>query len=392
MGNTVTEFKTKPRFEILDGLRGVAAMIVVAFHLFETYSGGPCSQILNHGYLAVDFFSILSGFVIGYAYDDRWEKMTQWEFYKRRLVRLQPMVIMGAVIGALWYFFQSSDAFPIIQHTSWWMVLVIMLLAWIMFPTPPSMDIRGWQETSSLNGPQWSLMWEYLANILYATVVRRFSKIGLIIFVGLSGLLTIFLCCDINLWGILDGREAAAYTVIGGWALTPDQLYIGITRLLFPFFGGLLIYRIGARVKFSSYGFLLCSILLAVVLCVPHIGGDKPNILNGLYCLAAIMVFLPLIVMAGAGSPLEGRRTIAVCKWLGEISYPLYITHFPLIYMQITWVHNHPDAPLGTQIFLNISVFIIALAVAYACLKLYDLPIREYLRKKFLSRKAPVKA
>ncbi len=70
-----TYLASKPRYEILDGLRGVAAMIVVAFHLFETYSKGPLSQILNHGYLAVDFFFVLSGFVIGYAYDDRWDNM-----------------------------------------------------------------------------------------------------------------------------------------------------------------------------------------------------------------------------------------------------------------------------------------------------------------------------
>lgn len=86
---------SKPRYEILDGLRGVAAMIVVAFHLFETYSKGPAFQILNHGYLAVDFFFVLSGFVIGYAYDDRWNKMSLKDFFKRRLVRLHPMVVHG---------------------------------------------------------------------------------------------------------------------------------------------------------------------------------------------------------------------------------------------------------------------------------------------------------
>ena len=56
----VIPLSSKPRFEILDGLRGVAAMIVVAFHLFETYSAGPKYQIFNHGYLAVDFFFVLS--------------------------------------------------------------------------------------------------------------------------------------------------------------------------------------------------------------------------------------------------------------------------------------------------------------------------------------------
>ena len=87
---------SKPKYEILDGLRGVAAMLVVAFHLFETYSKGPAFQIINHGYLAVDFFFVLSGFVIGYAYDDRWGKsLTLKNFFKRRLIRLHPMVVMG---------------------------------------------------------------------------------------------------------------------------------------------------------------------------------------------------------------------------------------------------------------------------------------------------------
>ncbi len=145
-------FKSKPRYEILDGLRGVAAMLVVVSHLFETYSAGPCDQIINHGYLAVDFFFILSGFVIGYAYDDRWERMMQWNFYLRRLIRLQPMVIMGTLIGAFWFYFGDAPFFTLVMETPWWKTLIIALLGCLMFPTPPSMDIRGWQEINSLNG------------------------------------------------------------------------------------------------------------------------------------------------------------------------------------------------------------------------------------------------
>ena len=98
------QITAKPRYEILDGLRGVAALIVVAFHLFETYSQGPAYQILNHGYLAVDFFFLLSGFVIAYAYDDR-KTMGFGTFAKRRLIRLHPMVIAGGVIPAQDYDF-----------------------------------------------------------------------------------------------------------------------------------------------------------------------------------------------------------------------------------------------------------------------------------------------
>lgn len=379
---------SKPRFEILDGLRGVAAMIVVAFHLFETYSSGPSDQILNHGYLAVDFFFVLSGFVIGYAYDDRWGRMTTWDFFKRRLIRLQPMVILGTLIGAFWFYFGSAPGFELVMQTPWWKLLLIMILGCIMFPTPPSMDIRGWKEINSLNGAQWSLMWEYIANIFYALFVRRFSTALLAVFVFLSAFLTIDLALDLDAFGLLAPRAYARYTVIGGFGLTPDQIYIGICRLLYPFFGGLLLYRLSRlRINFRHGGMLWCSLAVAATLVVPNIGGETHQWLNGLYCAVVILIVYPLIVAAGAGSPLKGRRTTAVCKFLGLISYPLYITHYPMIYVQMNWAAQHADAPLGTHIWVAVSIFIASIAVAYASVKVYDLPIRAWLSAKFLAKK-----
>lgn len=376
---------SKPRFEILDGLRGVAAVIVVMFHLFETYSKGPCFQILNHGYLAVDFFFILSGFVIGYAYDDRWGKgMTQWNFYKRRLIRLQPMVIMGSLIGAFWFFFGDAPFFSLVMETPWWKVFLITVLGCLMFPTPPSMDIRGWQEINSLNGAQWSLLWEYIGNILYAVVVRRLSKVGLIILVALAAFFTIDISFNIDVFGLFADREAASYTMIGGFGLTPQQIYIGMGRLLFPFFGGLLLYRLGLRICLKKYGFLWCSMAIAAILVWPHIGGDTPNVLNGAYCALAIILLFPMIVSAGAGSPLEGQKTIKVCNFLGAISFPLYITHYPMIYVQMKWAAEHPDAPLSTHIWVAVWIFVASIAVAYACLKVYDEPVREWLKNHWL--------
>ena len=94
LSNGTSLLAPKPHYAILDGLRGVAAVMVVLFHLFEGSLSDRefhTDQIINHGYLCVDFFFMLSGFVIGYAYDDRWGKMSLWDFCKRRLVRLQPM-------------------------------------------------------------------------------------------------------------------------------------------------------------------------------------------------------------------------------------------------------------------------------------------------------------
>lgn len=149
---------SKRHYPILDGLRGVAAVLVVMFHLLETFTNGDHSkQIINHGYMAVDFFFLLSGFVIGYAYDDRWGKMTIKDFFKRRLIRLHPMILIGMTIGAISFYPQACEFFPNIAGTPVWKMLVVLLVGYTLIPLPLSMDIRGWTEMHPLNGPAWSL-------------------------------------------------------------------------------------------------------------------------------------------------------------------------------------------------------------------------------------------
>ena len=128
-----------------------------------------------------------------------------------------------------------------------------------------------------------------------------------------------------------------------------------------------------------------CSLVVAVVLVIPHIGGDTRPWLNGVYCAVAILFVFPAVVAAGAGSPLTGKKTTAVCKFLGRISYPLYITHYPMIYVQMNWAARHADAPLGTHIWVASAIFAASLAIAYACVKVYDEPVRNWLSDRFLS-------
>lgn len=381
---------SKPRYEILDGLRGVAATLVVAYHLLETYYGGGPDQPINHGYLAVDFFFALSGFVIGYAYDDRWKQMSTWAFIKRRLIRLHPMVIFGTLFGALMFYFGSCSEFPLINDTPWWMVVLVMLWCFTMIPLPASMDIRGWAETNPLNGPAWTLQWEYLANILYALVFRHLSKVALGVCVLFFAAMTIVLCFDIDIFGFLADRSYASYTVIGGWCTTPDQLQIGFTRLLYPFFCGLLLSRMGWMIKVRG-GFWWCSLLIVVLLGMPWMGLGTEGVsrwTNGLYEAVCILLMVPLIVAIGAGSSVKGGNSEAINRFLGDISFPIYITHFPLVYMQKSWVESHKDAPLGTHIFVAVSIFFLAVGFAYAALKLYDLPVREWLKNKLFTKSA----
>ena len=376
---------SKPRYEILDGLRGVAAVLVVLFHLLETYSGGQAHQIINHGYLAVDFFFVLSGFVIGYAYDDRWDKMTTWGFFKRRLVRLQPMVIMGTVVGACFYLFGQGAGFPLIGNVPGWKVLLAVVMGCLMIPCGAGMDIRGWGEMNSFNGPNWSLTWEYVANILYALVFRRLPKIGLAVLAAGAAFCTLDLCLDWNVFGLLtEGHAGHRYTVIGGWSLTSEQVYIGLTRLFYPFLIGLLISRVGKFINVKN-GFWWCSLILAVLFSIPCVGGGN-NILNGVYNATCILVLMPLVVMMGAGSQIKGEKSVKVCNFLGELSYPLYITHYPLMYMQMNWAWSHPDAPAYAHVMVCIGCFLLSIGIAYACLKLYDIPVRKWLTEKWLKK------
>ena len=376
---------SKPRYEILDGLRGVAAMVVVLFHLLETYAESQATQIINHGYLAVDFFFILSGFVIGYAYDDRWDKMTIWGFFKRRIVRLQPMVVMGPIVGAAFYGFGQCEGFSQIGNVEGWKVALCFVMGCLMIPCGKSLDIRGWGEMNSFNGPNWSLTWEYLANILYALVLRRLPRAMLALLVAAAAFCTLDLCLNWNVFGLLtEGRTAQAYTVIGGWSLNAEQVYIGLTRLFYPFLCGLLLSRIGKFIKVRG-GFWWCSVILVALLSMPCVGGEG-SILNGYYNAVCILLLFPIVVLMGAGSKIEGKRSIKVCNFLGEISYPLYITHYPIMYMQMAWAWEHPEAPTYLHAMVGIGTVLLSIALAYGCLKLYDIPVRKWLTDKWLKR------
>ena len=358
----------KPHYPVLDGLRGVAAIIVVTFHLTEPLGTGHLDIIVNHGYLAVDFFFLLSGFVIGYAYDDRWPKMTAGGFFKRRIERLQPMVVLGMSLGAIGFYFTDSTIWPLIHTVPLWKMLLVLLVGYTILPVPLSLDIRGWQEMHPLNSVGWSLFFEYIANILYAVWIRKFSKTALSMLVLISAIALAHLA-------ISNGD------VSGGWTLNTEQVRIGFTRTMFPFFAGLLMSRVikPARIKNAL---LWCSILIAVVLYMPRLGGAGHLWMNGVYESFCIIVVFPLIVYLGASAVLRTTAENRICKFLGDISYPLYLVHYPIVYFYVAWISNNKGTTI-VQAWPNaLTILIGSIFLAYASLKWYDDPVRKWLRKK----------
>jgi len=399
---------TKPHYILLDGLRGVAALMVLWYHVFEgfAFAKGSIIETFNHGHLGVDFFFLLSGFVISYAYDDRWKSrqrltvnsqqttaksLSLKDFFKRRLIRLHPMLVMGAFIGLICFLLQGGVKWDGSSTPIHW-TLIAFVLTLFFIPAYPgaSYDIRGNAEMFPLNGPSWSLFFEYIGNILYALFIRKLSNKMLAVLVGATGILWIwFVAFDIS-----------GYDMIGiGWTLDVVNFFGGLLRMMFPFTLGMLMARLFSQRTtdnrrqsfFTNNIFWIATIVLFALFSVPYISGEDvtsrvpalANIsLNGIYELFCIMVVFPLIVwIAALSDSAQSKFTLRISKFLGDLSYPLYIVHYPVMYLFYAWLIKNQYFTLGETWQMVILVLTVCIVLAYACLKLYDEPIRKKLSK-----------
>ena len=372
---------TKPHFELLDGLRGVAAILVLFYHIFEGFSfaeltngaGDGVIRTLNHGHIAVDFFFILSGFVISYAYDDRWNSMNTWQFFKRRLIRLHPMLIMGAIIGTIAFAVVGFERWDGTTAPTGW-VMTALLLTMFMIPAVPGVpyEVRGNGEMFPLNGPGWSLFFEYIGNILYALFIRRLSTVML-------ALLTLTLGA-VHAWFFI--WNVSGYDMIGvGWTIDEVNFWGGLVRMLFPFTIGMLLARTFKPRKIKG-AFYICSIALIVMFAVPYIASTGDISLNSLYEFICIAAVFPLLVWIGACGDNGKGYTSRLNRLLGDISYPLYIVHYPIMYIFYAWLIEKQYYTLQDCWPMAALVVVSSILLAYLCLKLYDEPVRRWLSKK----------
>ena len=371
---------SKPHYYLLDGLRGVAALIVIWYHIFEGYAfaGGGMIETFNHGYLAVDFFFILSGFVISYAYDDRWNKnLTMKGFFKRRLIRLHPMVVMGAVLGVIAFYLQGCVQWDG-THVAISMVMLSLLCTILFIPAMPGLgyEVRGNGEMFPLNGPCWSLFFEYIGNILYALFIRRLSTKVLTALVVLLGIaLAAFAIFNVSGYGSIGV----------GWTLDAVNFTGGLLRMLFPFSMGMLLLRIFKPMKIRG-AFWICTIAMVALLSVPFIEGTEPICANGVYEAFCIIIAFPILLWVGASGTTTDKSSTMICKFLGDISYPVYVIHYPIMYLFYAWLIKNQLFTFAETWQVALCVYALSLLIAYLCLKLYDEPVRKYLAKRFLTR------
>ncbi len=372
------ENSSKPRYELLDGLRGVAAIFVILYHFGEGFATSPVDQMMNHGYLAVDFFFILSGFVIGYAYDDRWQRgMTADNFMLRRVIRLHPMVILSVIFGAVAYLIQGSvkwDGTPMPLS----MLLLALLLGIFLIPVLPGAgaDVRGNNEMFPLNGPSWSLFFEYIGSILYAVWLHRLSSKWLRIVTAVSA-------CGLAVMAL--GNFSGSYNIGMGWTLAEYGFLGGFFRLSFSFSIGLLMSR-GFRPRKIRSAFWLCSAMLAAVFATPYVGGASMPMLNAGFDLVCTLFIFPAIVYIGACGTTTDAASTRICDTLGQLSYPVYIIHYPIMYLFYAWVWNNGKTLAEAWPVCSV-LFVAILLMAWFAYRFYDLPVRTYLTHRFLRRR-----
>ena len=377
-------YNSKPHYALLDGLRGVAALLVVWYHVFEGFQfagNKPVIDFINHGYLAVDFFFILSGFVVGYAYDNRWGKtLTTGGFFRRRLIRLQPMVCMGALIGAVSFLLTGMERWDS-THATLGLTFLAFVCGCLMLPALPGMprEVRGNGEMFPLNGPCWSLFFEYIGNIVYALVIRRLST-------RLLSLLTVALCCTLTWFAVTN---QSGYGSIGvGWTVDSMNVLGGSLRMLCPFTAGVLLSRVFKPFNNVRGAFWISTAVLLALFHVPYInssyalGGIFHTLsLNGVFESVCIVAIFPLIVWLAASGKTTDAASTRICCFLGDISYPLYIVHYPLMYAFYRWLIKTEQYTLQETWYVALAVVVSSIVLAWLCLKIYDEPVRKWLTK-----------
>jgi peptidoglycan/LPS O-acetylase OafA/YrhL len=342
-------------YDVLDGLRGTAALVILVFHYTEmTWPNDYVSNPLGHGFLAVDFFFCLSGFVIGFAYDRRIRTIGIRQFFLNRLIRLHPLVILSTWLGLAGLLLDPFADPALIPDFHW--ILIALAASLLLLPAPFMAYSGG--ALFPYNSPSWSLFLEYLANIFYAVVLTKVGRKTLLLFVAIAAV-----------WLGFTARQAG--WIIGGWDL--KSWGDGFPRVAFSFLAGLTVFRFNAIWK-NKFGFVLPMLMLMGVFFFPH--HDSDWLTESLL----IIVAFPLIICVGAGATVTGavRR---FCLFIGRLSYPLYMTH-----ISVVWIFGNYYAkyhPQGVKLCLIVSGLILFnLIVAWAAMKFYDEPVRKWLTKR----------
>lgn len=335
------------RFEVLDGLRGLAALAVLAHHMVRHLPEAPFSR----AYLAVDFFFLLSGFVIAAAYDVRLgRQLSFWNYAKIRLARLYPMILAGAALGAVAAATRDPD-----WALAW---VLLMQLLFVPFQGDPG-------KAYVLNNVQWSLFFEIFVNLLHAAVARFLTGpvLGAVVVLAAAALLA---------------TEDHFGSLGVGWSR--ENFWGGFPRVIFSFFAGLLLFRLhqNGRLPRLRLAWLLTPLCLGLLLAAPPVRYVPDAVF--------VLALFPGIVALGATAeaPAWAAR---LALWSGAISYPLYAVHIPLL--DLAGRMAPVASPEGLRLGYQAATALVIVLAAWAVERAYEQPVRRRLGRMFGATRLP---
>jgi len=347
------------RYGTLDALRGIAALGVVVFHLGQMELA---PEVLPHGYLAVDFFFVLSGFIVAHAYEKALRgPLTFWSFALRRAIRLYPLAVLGVVFGTAllllkWCLYPGKvDALPVILLSS--------AVNSLLLPMPFGGEVSH-HVLFPGNGPLWSLFFELVVNLAWGACGVRLRTGALLVIVIAAGV------------GVAGLSWQAGTANLGFDTATA---FAGAARVSFGFPLGVVLFRSMALVEgrspswFNRGGGAIPGILLLAIFAMPD--SASPLFFTA-WDIASILVLLPLLVAFGSVQG-DGSR---LGNFLGELSYPIYALHFPVLLF---------FSGLRQSILIHLPIPVItaaaaisAIATALLASRFYDIPLRAWLSRR----------
>lgn len=359
---------TNDRYDALDGLRGVAAIAVMISHLSQ-------ETLFQNAYEAVDLFFMLSGFVIAHSYGARLlGGMTNLEYVKRRIIRLYPMLLISLLIG-LPVFIEASRA-GLSAYSS---RNITSATLYNIFLAPYISELGG--PIFPSNPPAWSLFFEMVASLAFVVIVRlnmrsifKIIILSAIVFLITSALTTL----DTHGHGLFDFEQ--------GWS--GSRLDGGFFRVAFGFLVGVLLYNrknvIAKAVKAivpPAFGNIYCLYAFVLLLFL------FPMSIRGFYPMLIIFCVAPWLVTFGSTIRCTSAIDIKVARFLGWLSYPVYLIHYPIGQAVFTFF-GKPNQTATVPLLVTCAVTFVS---AIILTKVVEEPIRAFLTRRFVGR-SPARA
>jgi len=376
---------SRPYLTTLTPLRGIAALLVVIYHsnlmLMPFVEPFAKPNLINAGWLWVDFFFVLSGFIIFYVYGASFRNSITaggyWKYIKARFARVYPLhffTLVWSLLCAIIILSYADGVHPFFRT---------ILNPLSALPSLFLLQSLGLYMTAPLNTPSWSLSTEWWVYMIFPVLVPFFNRLK-------------------NAWMILTLAGVAGFFLFIKYVLGPINSFppgtptlnvltdFGFFRCLAGFLAGMLLFRIyeeSIAINFFKQSGVFLLFFIGTLIAM-HVGVED----------ILIVALFPFVILAAAYNTTAIKKALdtAVLQRLGDWSFSIYMVHVPIMF--IFWIVQvrsnpklfaifppEPAGPPDYTIGLLACLIIVALTLLVASItyRYIEVPARSYLNNRF---------